>query len=165
MPPREGGGGYSHNGPNGKAPPERGTFSTFFFSHTTFIKPTRVCDRVDRPTQNPLQSYGVGLTTGILIWKGTAYNNPQGGTMPEWGSFIRLQGIWKGRELSDFSTYRGPKVLRMHFMLKKSKENVLVLWFIYSLKIMRSQQLKGMQSSKIGMWEKYHFSTESIRKK
>ena len=104
MPPREGGGGYSHNGPNGKAPPERGTFSTFFFSHTTFIKPTRVCDRVDRPTQNPLQSYGVGLTTGILIWKGTAYNNPQGGTMPEWGSFIRLQGIWKGREISDFST-------------------------------------------------------------
>ena len=75
MPPREGGGGYSHNGPNEKAPPERGTFFTFFFSHKTFIKPTRVCDRVDRPTQNPLQIYGSGLTTGIFIRQGTPYNS------------------------------------------------------------------------------------------
>ena len=39
---------------------------------------------------------------------------------------------------------------------EKSWVNGLVLWFIHILKTVHVQQLKGMQSSKLGMWKEYH---------
>ena len=39
------------------------------------------------------------------------------------------------------------------------------LWFIYILKTVHLQQLKGMQSSKLGLWKEYHLSIEGMRKR
>ena len=46
-------------------------------------------------------------------------------------------------------------------MALQSRENVLVLWLI---PIQKTVQLKGMQTSKQGMWKGHHFSIEGIRK-
>ena len=44
----------------------------------------------------------------------------------------------------------------MHYSgCEKSWVNGLVLWFIHILKTVHVQQLKGMQSSKLGMWKEY----------
>ena len=47
-------------------------------------------------------------------------------------------------------------------MALQSRENVLVLWLI---PIHKTVQLKGMQTSKQGMWKGHHFSIEGIRKR
>ena len=41
---------------------------------------------------------------------------------------------------------------------------VLVLWFVHILKAIHLQQLKGIKSSKLGLWKGYHLSIEGIRK-
>ena len=45
----------------------------------------------------------------------------------------------------------------------KSWEKVLVLWFIHILKTVNLKLLKGMLSSKLGMWKGYHLPMEGIR--
>ena len=51
---------------------------------------------------------------------------------------------------------KGPKSLTDAFYgCKKSQENVLVLRFVHILKTVRLRQLKGMQSSKIGVRKGY----------
>ena len=46
-------------------------------------------------------------------------------------------------------------------IVKKLSINVLVLWFTHILKTVHSQQLRRMQSFKLGMWQGYHFSVKN----
>ena len=73
--------------------------------------------------------------------------------------------IWKGREIYHLSLLKGPKGLTDEFygFTKSRKRSIFVIAndindgaFI--------QQLKGMQSSKQGMWKEYHLSIEGIQK-
>ena len=46
-------------------------------------------------------------------------------------------------------------------IVKKLSINVLVLWFTHIWKTVHSQQLRRMQSFKLGMWQGYHFSVKN----
>ena len=65
--------------------------------------------------------------------------------------------ICKGRENCHFGWLKTQKGLTdaLHGC-EKSWVNGLVLWFIHILKTVHVQQLRGMQSSKLGMWKGYH---------
>ena len=58
-----------------------------------------------------------------------------------------------------FGSVKGLKRLTDEFY----RQNVLFLWFLFKRQRIL-QQLKGMQSSKQGMWKGYHLSIEGIRK-
>ena len=52
----------------------------------------------------------------------------------------------------------------MHFTTANNRENFMFQWFIHISKTVHLRQLKGMQSSKQGIWKGYHFSIECKRK-
>ena len=90
---------------------------------------------------------------------------------------FQASGIWKGRDFTGWSIYRGREIC--HLGLWKSSISkgltdefygsikwgkLFFLWLIAIKKTVHLQQLKGMQSSKLGMWKGYHLSIEGITK-
>ena len=53
----------------------------------------------------------------------------------------------------------------MHVVEMKNSRKRSGLRFIHVIKKVHLQQLKGMQSSKLGMWKGHHLSTEGILRK
>ena len=82
----------------------------------------------------------------------------------ERGLFSLVAVYERGGNLLFRSVLRLKRANRCLLWLWKSQENVLVSWFILILKTAHLQQLKGMQSSKLGMWKVSHWSMEDIRK-
>ena len=71
----------------------------------------------------------------------------------------------KGKQnLSFWSVKLSQRANRCILWLRKRRENVLFLWVINVLKTVHLQQLKGMQSSKRGMWKRYHLAVEGIQR-
>ena len=71
----------------------------------------------------------------------------------------------KGKQnLSFWSVKLSQRANRCILWLRKRRENVLFLWIINVLKTVRLQQLIGMQSSKRGMWKRYHLAVEGIQR-
>ena len=72
------------------------------------------------------------------------------------GLGFHLLKIWKSRKTVISVGKKAQKALQMHYSgCEKSWVNGFVLWFIHVLKTVYVQQLKGMQSSKLGMWKGY----------
>ena len=67
-----------------------------------------------------------------------------------------------GKSVSFWSAKRPKRANRRILWLWKSRDNFLVFWFVHSLKTVHLQQLKVMQSSKLGIWKGYHLSIEGI---
>ena len=66
------------------------------------------------------------------------------------------------KSVSFRSVKRPKRANRRILWLWKSRDNFLVFWFVHSLKTVHLQQLKVMQSSKLGIWKGYHLSIEGI---
>ena len=65
-------------------------------------------------------------------------------------------GCIKGQSNLSFRSVKRPeRAKRWILWLWKSRENVLVLWFIHVFKTLHLQHLKGMQSSKLGRRKGY----------
>ena len=71
---------------------------------------------------------------------------------------------WKSRDFTHLALWKGPKGRTDEFYGFIKTESVLFLWFIPIYMTMHLQQLKGIQSSKRGMWKGYHLSIEGIPK-
>ena len=71
----------------------------------------------------------------------------------------------KGKQnLSFWSVKLSQRANRCILWLRKRRENVLFLWVINVFKTVHLQQLIGMQSSKRGMWKRYHLAVEGIQR-
>ena len=94
---------------------------------------------------------------------------------PKRSTFFKLQ-VYKSVEISLAEVFKwvGTSVILVHkkrpkrakrwiLLVRKVEENALVLFFIHNLKIVQVQQLKRMRSSKLDMWEGYHWSIEGIQ--
>ena len=89
--------------------------------------------------------------------------------------FLGLTEVYKRVEISLVEVYErvGKSVIsvcknaktgwQMHFRAVKESTKLCDL-FIFKINTIHLQQLKGMQSSKLGLWKGYIFSIESIRK-
>ena len=80
------------------------------------------------------------------------------------GRDFTSSSIEKGREICHLGLWKGRKGLTGEFygLIKSRKRSIFVIDSY--LKTVHLQQLKGMQSSKQGMWKGYHLSIEVIRK-
>ena len=90
------------------------------------------------------------------------------------GYQFQASGIWKGSDFTCWSTRReichsggkkaqkGYHANRYILWLWKSRENILVLWFIHILKTLHLQESKILNYCR-GMWKGYHLSIEGIR--
>ena len=107
---------------------------------------------------------GGATNNGLAIWGGSARK----------GYFSQASGIWKGRDFTRWVHEReGKSVIwvcvrvqranRWLLWLYKVEKNVLFLWSIPIEKKVHLQQVKGMLSSKQGMWKGYHLSIEGTR--
>ena len=103
--------------------------------------------------------------------RSTPYNGLYGAAPPVRGTFswfrhMKEHGFhslkyMKGAGNLSFRSVKGPTGLRdIFYECGKSRENVLVLWFLH---IFKTLHLKSMQSSKIGMWKGYHLSLEDMQ--
>ena len=104
----------------------------------------------------------------------TPYDGLYGEALPERVTFFSLQ-VYEMLGISLVEVYEcvGKYVISSVKRLKranrcilrqwKSWEKVLVLWFIHILKTVNLKLLKGMLSSKLGMWKGYHLPMEGIR--
>ena len=104
----------------------------------------------------------------------TSYNGLNGEAPPARGIFFRLHKVYErvGISLvldervgkSVISVARRPKGTNRYIScLWKSRENFLALWYINISKTVDLQQLKGMPSSKLGMWKRYLLSIEGMK--
>ena len=116
----------------------------------------------------------------VMIFKGRLRSN---------GKPFTGLGIWKGRNLTCWSIKVGVKqsevwvrdyervgnlscrsakspkrANRCVLWVRKSRQNILVLWFIHISKKVHLQHLKGMQISKPGVQKGNHLSIEGVRK-
>ena len=109
---------------------------------------------------------GIGYS---LWWPIRAY----GEASPERGTFFRIP-VYEGAQISVAEVHkrveksvwvckRAQKGYRWIYSFKKSRKRSIFVVDSY-LKVYL-HQLKGMQSSKQGMWKGYHLSIEGIRKK
>ena len=95
--------------------------------------------------------------TGTLLPKGVSFSGVRyiykrvGISLVEVYKRVGTHVIWASK--------RGTKGLTDEFMALKSRENVPFLWLIYIY-----ITLKGMVSSKQGMWKGYHLLMEGVRK-
>ena len=97
---------------------------------------------------------------------GTPYNGLYGETPPEKSTLFRLQ-VYERVEILQVEVYEriGKSVISIckvqmvnrswHFMAVKKTRKGCDLVCIHNLKIKYLQQLKGIQSSKVGIWKWY----------
>ena len=85
---------------------------------------------------------------------GTPYNGQCGEAPPKRDTFFRLQ-VYERVGKSAISVC---KTYRCILWLWKGQEKVLGLGFVHTFKTVHLQELKGMQSYKIGKWKGYHLS-------
>ena len=105
----------------------------------------------------------IGFTRGVPpIMAYTGRPRPKG--VPFSGfKYMKEHGFHslKGAGNLSFRSVKGPTGLRdIFYECGKSRENVLVFWFLH---IFKTLHLKSMQSSKIGMWKGYHLSLEDMQ--
>ena len=81
------------------------------------------------------------------------------------GVGISLAEVYEGVGKSVILVFKWSKrTNRCILWLWKSRGNVVAFWFIPILKKAHLQQLKGMQSSMLGMLEEYHLWIEGVWK-
>ena len=113
------------------------------------------------------QSNSLKYVWGVACIPGGAPNyGLYGEALPERGIFFRLQVYERvSRNLSAiWVSERVQRANRWLLWLHKVDKNVLFLWSIPIKMKVHLQQVKGMQSSKQGMWKGYHLSIEGTRK-
>ena len=100
--------------------------------------------------------------------RGTPYYGLYGEVPPEWGIFFRRR-LYEGVGISlaevNERIEKCDILIGENYGFEKFKNTLnLVLSFIHILKAVHSWQLKGMQSSKLGVRKGYHLSIEGIPK-
>ena len=103
---------------------------------------------------------GIPFTTELVPGGGYSLLWPlQGGSnvYERVGKSVIYFGAVKGRKRANLLASR------CILWLCKSRRSILLLWFIHVLETVHLQPLKGMKSSKLGMWKGYHLSIKGMR--